>query len=66
VTDETVADLHLGRLEAGLAAAGIAMSARAAARRGHQGLAAVERCVEWLLGREDRAARRGGGASAAG
>ncbi|WP_225029939.1 3-dehydroquinate synthase [Xinfangfangia pollutisoli] len=50
VTDETVAALHLPRLEAALAAEGIAVQALALPPgEGTKGWAQFARCVEWLL-----------------
>lgn len=53
VTDETVASLHLSRLEAALAAEGIAAASLALpAGEGTKGWAEFSRCVEWLLERK--------------
>ena len=50
LTDETVAAAHLSRLEAGLAAEGIAMQALALpAGEGTKGWPGLARAVEWLL-----------------
>ena len=57
VSDETVAALHLERLEAGLAAAGIATVARALpAGEATKGWPQFTACVEWLL--EQKVERR--------
>jgi 3-dehydroquinate synthase len=57
VTDETVAALHLPRLEAALAAEGIAVSALALpSGEATKGWAEFSRCVEWLL--EQKVERR--------
>ena len=57
VTDETVAALHLERLQAALAAHGIAAPALALPPgEGTKGWPQFERCVEWLL--EEKVERR--------
>jgi 3-dehydroquinate synthase len=57
VTDETVASLHLSRLEAALASEGIAAASLALpAGEGTKGWAEFSRCVEWLL--EQKVERR--------
>ncbi len=57
VTDETVAPLHLARLEAALAAQGIAVSSLALpAGEGTKGWEQFAVCVEWLL--EQKVERR--------
>ena len=66
VSDETVAALHLERLEAGFAAAGIATVARALpAGEATKGWPQFTACVEWLLGqhveRRDVVVAFGGG-----
>lgn len=51
VTDETVADLHLDVLQAGLATGGVASAALALpAGEATKGWAGLQRTVEWLIG----------------
>jgi 3-dehydroquinate synthase len=66
ITDETVADLHLAALEAGLAAEGITASSLALPPgEATKGWAGLERAVEWLIaehvGRDDMVVAFGGG-----
>jgi 3-dehydroquinate synthase len=66
VTDETVAGLHLGALEQGLAAGGITSSAlRLPAGERTKGWDGLERAVEWIIGekigRDDLVVALGGG-----